>query len=179
MVAFDMGEIANLALLGAIGVVGYQLYVFERRYKKDKEKQAFENARAVNAVSEGRVLLEQLKNETARLQKEKARAQDAVDQLSVIISEAEAEAENSERITAELKSAAKAADRTCSKITDVVSAAAELHRVIKPALEDMPKVKPAPARRQGVLREKPLAARLPRTISDDQGANVVKFPVAN
>lgn len=183
MIALDLGELAkfaysesaNLALLGAIGVIGYQLYSLERRYNKDKKKQAFDEARSSEAIAESRILLEKMKNEGVRLQKERGKAQEVGDNLSVIIDQAEAEAENSEKITRELRMAMQVADRTCSRITDVVSAAADLHRVIKPALEEASK--PVPTRREGVLKARSASPRpFPKA---DQLGNIVKFPKAN
>jgi uncharacterized protein HemX len=70
MILFDMSEISSLAIIAALGVLGYQFYAFERRYTKDKNKQAFESARTMDAVSEGRVLVDQLKKEAERVARE-------------------------------------------------------------------------------------------------------------
>lgn len=60
-------ESANLALLGAIGVIGYQLYALERRYNNDKKKRAFDEAKARETVVEGKLLLERMKSEGVRV----------------------------------------------------------------------------------------------------------------
>ena len=171
----DFSDVSSLALVGAFGLVSYQYFQFEKRYKKDQKQQKFENQRVLQALAEGKLLVEQLKAETARLQKAKANAQDVGDQLNVIISEAEAEAENSERITAELKVATKAGDRTCDRITDLVSAAADLHRAIKPALEEMKDPKSKPVRKNSLVRDRVITSQLPQLKT--VGENVVHFPV--
>lgn len=108
-------------------------------------------------------------------QKERVRAQEVGDNLVNIIDQAEAEAENSEKITRELKMAMHVADRTCSRITDVVSVMADLHKVIKPALDDVER--PKPARKEGVLKAKAINPKpFPKV---EQLSNVVKFPKAN
>lgn len=171
MILFDMGEISNLAIIAALGVLGYQLYTFERRYAKDKAKQAFDSARAVEAVSEGRVLIEQLKNETVRLQREKSLAQTVGDQLSMMISEAEAEAENTERVARELKSVVKSADRSHASILNVVNSVAELHRVFKPDQDVGLDFKTSSSRRKSSMNE--AGKKMKSGISN---TNIVKFP---
>lgn len=174
----DVGNLAALALLGAVGLVSYQYFQFDKRYKADQEKQKFENARVLQAINEGKGLVEQLRAETARLQKVKASAEETGDRLNAIISEAEAEAENGERIVSDLKMVAQAGERTCTRITDLVSAAAELHRAVKQPLEEMHKSPAKPPRKNSVIRDRVSAAPLPPLkVAGGGDTNIVQFPV--
>lgn len=172
MISFDMSEISSLAIIAALGVLGYQFYAFERRYTKDKNKQAFESARTMDAVSEGRVLVDQLKKEATRLQREKILAQTVGDQLSMMISEAEAEAENSERVARELKAVVQSADRSHASILSVVNSVAELHKVLKPEQEDGAEIRSSSSRKKG------MNGGNKKMESDCSNTNIVKFPIA-
>lgn len=178
MISFDVSEISSLAIVAAVGILGYQLYGLERRYTKDREKQAFDNARAIDAVSEGRVLIEQLKNEAAQLQQEKILAQNVGDQLSMMISEAEAEAENTERVARELKTVVKSANKTRSNILDVVNSVAELHRGNQPQFEEKPSLKSSTSRNKGSIRESGVGKLKSSTRYGGSDTNIVKFPLA-
>jgi hypothetical protein len=162
MILFDMSEISSLAIIAALGVLGYQFYAFERRYTKDKNKQAFESARTMDAVSEGRVLVDQLKKEATRLQREKILAQTVGD-----------EAEHSERVARELKAVVKSADRSHAGILSVVNSVAELHKFLKPEQEDGAEIRSSASRKKGSMN-----GGNKKMESDCSNTNIVKFPIA-
>lgn len=150
--------ISEFAILSALGFVGYQLLKLEKTIKKNEGSED-KSEQTLRLVRESRFdmakVLAEVKHEISRFEKMILKSENLISEVNLTRLELRDEGDRAAKLLDELKESARAADRTCNRISDVMAHAAERYR--KMTAEDeriISESRPIPIRKASIKLKK-------------------------